>query len=336
VKEEPVSDVEGGRSSSSHRRREDSRSDRDRDRDSYQSDRNRDRGRDGDRDKRDRDHRREPYIKREPRSRSRSADRDAFVRPRDRRRDHNDDGRRQDRDRRDGENVPRRDVKREKDWNEFFNPESDMSRQAVVKRERSDHEREERLVEAGGPPSNNDDKKEKDVEKEKPNFGLSGKLAEETNTYRGVVIKYSEPPEARKPIKTRWRLYPFKEGEALEVMYIHRQSAYLLGRERKIADIPIDHPSCSKQHAVIQYRLVPYEKPNGQKGRRIRPYVIDLESSNGTYVNGNRIEAKRYVELMEKDVLKFGFSSREYVLLHEHSKDDELAEDEFDKTPSPE
>lgn len=89
--------------------------------------------------------------------------------------------------------------------------------------------------------------------KEKPSFELSGALLEDTNTFRGVVIKYSEPPEARIP-KTRWRLYPFKNDEFLPVMYIHRQSAYLLGRHRRIADIPIDHPSCSKQHAVFQYR----------------------------------------------------------------------------------
>lgn len=209
-----------------------------------------------------------------------------------------------------------------------------MSRTANVKRERSDNERENRLEEYG----RKGDKEEgaENKEKEKPNFGLSGKLTEETNTFRGVVIKYSEPPEARKPIKTRWRLYPFKDGQALEVMYIHRQSAYLLGRERKIADIPIDHPSCSKQHAVIQYRLVPYEKPNGSKGRRIRPYIIDLDSANGTFVNEKKIEPRRYVELMEKDVLKFGFSSREYVLLHEHSKDDEPEDDEYEKSPSPE
>ncbi|KAJ3597246.1 hypothetical protein NHX12_000774 [Muraenolepis orangiensis] len=87
-------------------------------------------------------------------------------------------------------------------------------------------------------------------DKEKPDFGLSGALTEDTNTFRGVVIKYNEPPEARIP-KRRWRLYPFKNDEQLPVMYIHRQSAYLLGRQRKIADIPIDHPSCSKQHAVF-------------------------------------------------------------------------------------
>lgn len=223
-----------------------------------------------------------------------------------------------------------RDVKRERDWDNFFNPESDMSQsQAVVRREPGQGGEE-------GEGENDAENKEEKIEKDKPNFGLSGKLTEETNTFRGVVIKYSEPPEARKPIKTRWRLYPFKDGESLEVMYIHRQSAYLLGRERKIADIPIDHPSCSKQHAVLQYRLVPYEKPNGQKGRRIRPYIIDLESANGTFVNGKKIDPKRYVELFEKDVLKFGFSSREYVLLHEHSQDDEPPEeDNFDKSPSP-
>lgn len=102
-----------------------------------------------------------------------------------------------------------------------------------------------------GPGGNSKDK-EAPV-KEKPSFELSGALLEDTNTFRGVVIKYSEPPEARIP-KKRWRLYPFKNDEVLPVMYIHRQSAYLLGRHRRIADIPIDHPSCSKQHAVFQYR----------------------------------------------------------------------------------
>jgi len=165
--------------------------------------------------------------------------------------------------------------------------------------------------------------------KDAPNFELSGKLTEDTNTYKGVVIKYNEPPEARKP-KRRWRLYPFKNDEALKPFHMHRQSAFLFGRERLIADIPVDHPSCSKQHAVLQYRMVQYEKPDGRKAFRIAPYIIDLESANGTFVNNKRIEARRYVELMEKDVIKFGFSSREYVLLHDKSNTDEVASDVSD------
>ena len=52
---------------------------------------------------------------------------------------------------------------------------------------------------------------------------------------------------------------------------------------------------------------------------RVLPYIIDLGSANGTYLNTERIEPQRYYELKEKDMLKFGFSSREYVLLHENS-----------------
>jgi len=56
---------------------------------------------------------------------------------------------------------------------------------------------------------------------------------------------------------------------------------------------------------------VNYERPDGSSGRTVRPYIIDLEAANGTFVNNQKIEPKRYVELFEKDVLKFGFSSRE-------------------------
>ena len=37
-----------------------------------------------------------------------------------------------------------------------------------------------------------------------------------------------------------------------ELLHINRQSAYLIGRDRLVCDIYIEHPSCSKQHAVIQ------------------------------------------------------------------------------------
>jgi len=67
-----------------------------------------------------------------------------------------------------------------------------------------------------------------------------------------------------------------------------------------------------------------FTRDNGTSGRRVRPYIIDLGSGNGTYLNNQRIEAQRYYELKEKDVIKFGFSSREYVLLHEFSDTSEV------------
>lgn len=86
-------------------------------------------------------------------------------------------------------------------------------------------------------------------------YCFSGKLTEDTNTYKGVVIKYNEPEDAKMPTE-HWRLYAFKGKKSLSVLHIHRQSGFLIGRDRNIADIPMDHPSISKQHAVLQYRLV--------------------------------------------------------------------------------
>ncbi|KAG7216864.1 hypothetical protein INR49_001518, partial [Caranx melampygus] len=171
-------------------------------------------------------------------------------------------------------------------------------RQQHNERRRENHQQRENNQEhafgesEGGPNDTN----AAPAEKEKPNFELSGALTEDTNTFRGVVIKYNEPPEARIP-KRRWRLYPFKNDEPLPVMYIHRQSAYL---------------------------LVEFTRADGTTGRRVRPYIIDLGSGNGTYLNNQRIDPQRYYELKEKDVLKFGFSSREYVLLHEFSDTSEV------------
>lgn len=88
----------------------------------------------------------------------------------------------------------------------------------------------------------------------------------------------------------------------------------------------------------VIFRLVEFTRADGTTGRRVKPYIIDLGSGNGTYLNNQRIDPQRYYELKEKDVLKFGFSSREYVLLHEFSdtaevdakknEDDEDDEDE--------
>ncbi|KAF5404797.1 FHA domain-containing protein DDL, partial [Paragonimus heterotremus] len=147
----------------------------------------------------------------------------------------------------------------------------------------------------------------------------AGKLTEDSNTYKGVVIKYNEPEDARKPTE-HWRLYTFKGNKTLPILHIHRQSGFLIGRDRKIADIPMDHPNISKQHAVLQYRFV--------RGM-VRLYLIDLESANGTYLNNTRIEPRRYYELLEKDLIKFGYSSREYVLMTAQlDEDDEQQEPE--------
>jgi smad nuclear-interacting protein 1 len=68
---------------------------------------------------------------------------------------------------------------------------------------------------------------------QKPNFGLSGALAKDSitgNVKNGIVLKWCEPPEARKPTK-RWRLYIFKNDTNIGTMLTQCQ---VLFHEAKI------------------------------------------------------------------------------------------------------
>ncbi|KAK9367540.1 SMAD/FHA domain-containing protein [Lipomyces kononenkoae] len=158
-------------------------------------------------------------------------------------------------------------------------------------------------------------------EKEMPNFEPSGALMGD-KLYKGVSLQYSEPAEARKPEKS-YRFYVFKSGDIVDTLTLDQQPTYLFGRDRTVADVALDHPSCSKQHAVLQYRLVVEEGGMfGEPVDRITPFIYDLGSANGTQLNGEKVPVREYVELKEKDMLTFGLSSREYLLLTDEAAKD--------------
>ena len=60
-----------------------------------------------------------------------------------------------------------------------------------------------------------------------------------------------------------------------------------------VSDIVLDHVMCSKQHAVIQFRHQTKELDDGTYSHGIKPYIMDLESTNGTFLNGEKIENSR-------------------------------------------
>lgn len=158
----------------------------------------------------------------------------------------------------------------------------------------------------------------------KPNFGLTGVLAQDAGAgaaVGGVTLKWSEPSDAAMP-ETRWRLYVYKDGVLTgSPLHLRGGTAFLIGRDRSIVDIATDHPSCSLQHAVIQFRLITVGSTiiAGAMASMytVRPYIMDLESTNGTTLSGVHIDPARFYELRSGDVLKFGVSTREYVLLSE-------------------
>ncbi|PMB67856.1 Smad nuclear-interacting protein 1 [Beauveria bassiana] len=157
--------------------------------------------------------------------------------------------------------------------------------------------------------------------KEKANFGHTGLLAAASNSVTQadgstVTLKYHEPSEARKPPpRDQWKLYVFKGQDILDTVDLSARSCWLVGRDMAVIDLPAEHPSISKQHAVIQFRYTERRNEFGDKIGKVKPYLIDLESANGTMLNGIRIQDSRYLELRDKDMVQFGQSTREYVVM---------------------
>ncbi|KAK0611609.1 SMAD/FHA domain-containing protein [Immersiella caudata] len=161
----------------------------------------------------------------------------------------------------------------------------------------------------------NGEEPEKPVEK--PNFGNSGALAAASNTVTQadgstVTLKYHEPPEARKPApRDVWKLFVFKGPDIIDTIELGGRSCWLIGRDSAVVDLPAEHPSISKQHAVIQFRYTEKRNEYGDKIGKVKPYLIDLESANGTLLNNDKVPESRYLELRDKDMIQFGSSTRD-------------------------
>lgn len=172
--------------------------------------------------------------------------------------------------------------------------------------------------------NNNNSKNDKEIEKpneeqnitsdnnvrEGQNFNPSGLLAQSKDYKNGVELKYTESIDSEMPDK-KWRLYVFLNtatDEPHEILRIHEKPYYLIGKDELVADIILRNMSISKQHAVIQFK---------KHENKILPFLIDLNSTNGSYLNNEKIDPNKFYELRETDLLRFGSSGREYVLLYD-------------------
>ncbi|PHJ23226.1 fha domain-containing protein [Cystoisospora suis] len=219
-----------------------------------------------------------------------------------------------------GEEYDRVNVKLEK---RPYNSISDEGREKTFKTEKKFNKEED--YEWGGKADKKSKPQENPKPALKPNFEPSGLLKEEQGEKEetlknGIPLKHTEPADSAMPTK-RWRLYMFKKDRSSQVstgasaasqepdktLHLHRRRSFIFGKDNRVVDILLMHPTISKQHAVLQFR---------KKLGDVHPYIIDLESTNGTYLNGTKIDTCRYYELREQDVLRFGKSSREFVLLH--------------------
>ncbi|KAL6804192.1 SMAD/FHA domain-containing protein [Trichoderma sp. SZMC 28012] len=284
---------------------------RHRDRNDDSSRRDREEGRER---RRDRDRRRSQTPEESSRrQRSRDGDRDRRHRHRDRS---------SDRDRRHRRSPGELDSHRRSRRHRSRDEDSERDSRALARRRESPVRRSGPLpsqeasfavtTQEGGDP---------EKPKEKPNIGTTGRLAAMSNSVAqadgsSIVLKYHEPAEARKPPpRDQWKLFVFKGGDIIDTIELSARSCWLVGREMAVVDIAAEHPSISKQHAVIQFRYTEKRNEFGDKIGKVKPYLIDLESANGTILNDGKVPDSRYLELRDKDMILFGHSTREYVVM---------------------
>lgn len=160
------------------------------------------------------------------------------------------------------------------------------------------------------------------LSKHMPIFEKSG-LLDACKTVDGIELKYSEPTDAisprqyfnihhipshKRPI-LKAKLYRKASAFPIREFNLETKSSYLIGRisiskssdgsyppRNNILDIGIPDRSYSKQHCVIQFREI--------KGK-LCVYIMDLESVNGTSLNGISIPTRRYVELSNNDIISY-------------------------------
>lgn len=144
----------------------------------------------------------------------------------------------------------------------------------------------------------------------------------EIKEFKKSELPYTEPSWGGKPTES-YSFEILKNGIIVSHIDISDRSYTVFGRLTS-SDITLEHPSVSRYHAVLQYRLV--ESEDNPKGF----YIYDLESTHGTFLNKERLRPRTYYKIHVGHMLKFGGSSRMFIL--QGPSEDEENESEFTVT----
>lgn len=123
------------------------------------------------------------------------------------------------------------------------------------------------------------------------------KLEQRSNN---TAVPYTVPAWSGPPVHN-FSLEVLKDGAIISQFDVNEKGAYMFGRV-DLCDFVLEHPTISRFHAVLQF------KSNGDV------YIYDLGSTHGTFVNKNQVKKRVYVNLHVGDVIRFGHSTRLYIL----------------------
>lgn len=158
-----------------------------------------------------------------------------------------------------------------------------------MREERETKAREERRIER--------EKKElqKKLKKQAKKRERSRSPSDSERTPKGENKKRTSNWE--KDEEEQWKLDVIKNGNTLESIMLEPDITYTCGKGE--SEIRLDHASCSRNHAKISFQSN-------------RPHLMDLNSTNGTFLNSEEITAGQWYKLSDGDVIKFGCSTRDY------------------------
>lgn len=143
-------------------------------------------------------------------------------------------------------------------------------------------------------------------------------------------LPYNEPTWSATP-QAPYVLTVIKNGTIIEAIQLSHKPYHVFGRLPS-CDVQFEHPSISRYHAILQYRPADEEADPNTDGKS-RPtenvsisssvstnpkekgfYVYDLGSTHGTFINKSKIQMRCFYRLRLGQMVKFGGSSRSFLL----------------------
>lgn len=146
--------------------------------------------------------------------------------------------------------------------------------------------------------------------KEQPNWGIQSLYNDRQLIRKKKLTKFFVPYDSVQPDDS-WRLYIFNSDISRDDIYKAETPSILIGRE-DFCDIKLIDKKVGRQHCVIQFR---YTRLGEDQKPRIVPYIFDISSRNGTYINGSKIPSMCFVQLQHKDTITFGNAVDSIVLM---------------------
>lgn len=113
---------------------------------------------------------------------------------------------------------------------------------------------------------------------------------------------YQPPSWAAVDAPAGYSLEILKEGTIIEKVLLDSKTHYILGRMGGSVDILMEHVSISRHHCCLQFR---------DDGALM---VLDLGSSQGSFLNKTKLDKAVYQRVNVGDILRFGASTRMYIV----------------------